>query len=107
MPATTQDSIYVSSGTYQLITTLPSSKTPIYTSGSFDLVNNADWLITTLPSGNALSQIIPNKLRVLVAQGGNTQNPTLELADTQWRRNEKAARQGEPAAPLFYGIARL
>jgi hypothetical protein len=82
VPATTQDSLYVSGGTYQIIATLPGSKTPIYTSKSFDLGNNADWLVTTLPSGNALSQVIPNKIRVLVAQGGNTQQPALELPDT-------------------------
>jgi hypothetical protein len=82
VPATTQDSIYVSGGTYILVATLPGSKTPIYTSASFDLVNNADWLVTTLPSGNALSQVIPNKIRVLVAQGGNTQTPAIELPDT-------------------------
>jgi Domain of unknown function (DUF4397) len=83
VPATTQDSIYVSGGTYELIATLPGSKTPIYTSGSFTLANNADWLITTLPAGNALSQVVPNKIRMLVAQGGNTQTPALELPDTQ------------------------
>ncbi len=83
MPATTQDSIYGSGGTYQLIATLPGSKTPVYTSASFDLVNNADWLVTTLPAGNTLSQVIPNKIRLLVAQGGNTQTPAVELPDTQ------------------------
>jgi hypothetical protein len=83
VPATTQDSIYVSGGTYQLIATLPGSKTPVYKSASFDLVNNADWLITTLPSGNAASQLIPEKIRLLVAQGGNTQQPVRELPDTQ------------------------
>lgn len=55
VPATTQDSIYVSGGTYQLIATLPGSKTPVYKSASFDLANNADWLVTTLPAGNALA----------------------------------------------------
>ncbi|MDR5854133.1 DUF4397 domain-containing protein [Caballeronia sp. LZ062] len=83
VPASTQDSIYVSGGTYQLIATLPGSKTPVYKSASFDLGNNADWLVTTLPSGNALSQVVPDKIRVLVAQGGNTQTPALELPDTQ------------------------
>jgi hypothetical protein len=83
VPATTQDSIYVSGGTYQLIATLPGTKTPVYTSASFTLVNNADWLVTTLPSGNAVSQLVPEKIRMLVAQGGNTQQPALELPDTQ------------------------
>jgi hypothetical protein len=82
VPATTQDSIYVSGGTYQLVATLPGSKTPVYKSGSFDLVNNADWLVTTLPAGNILSEVIPNKIRLLVAQGGNTQTPAIELPDT-------------------------
>ncbi|MDR5750108.1 MULTISPECIES: DUF4397 domain-containing protein [unclassified Caballeronia] len=83
VPATTQDSLYVSGGTYQLIATLPGSKTPVYTSASFNLGNNADWLVTTLPAGNALSQVVPNKIRLLVAQGGNTQTPAIELPDTQ------------------------
>ncbi|WP_244813832.1 DUF4397 domain-containing protein [Caballeronia sp. Lep1P3] len=83
VPATTQDSIYVSGGTYQLIATLPGSKTPVYKSASFDLANNADWLVTTLPAGNALSQVVPNSIRVLVAQGGNTQQPAIELPNTQ------------------------
>ncbi|AQG98162.1 histidine kinase [Burkholderia sp. KK1] len=83
VPASTQDSLYVSGSTYQLIATLPGSKTPVYTSASFNLGNNADWLVTTLPSGNAASQLVPGKIRVLVAQGGNTQQPALELPDTQ------------------------
>jgi Domain of unknown function (DUF4397) len=83
VPATTQDSIYLSGGTYQLIATLPGSKTAVYTSASFNLGNNADWLVTTLPAGSALSQVVPNKIRLLVAQGGNTQTPAIELPDTQ------------------------
>jgi len=83
VPASTQDSLYVSGGTYQLIATLPGSKTPVYKSASFNLGNNADWLVTTLPSGNAVSQLVPGKIRVLVAQGGNTQQPALDLPDTQ------------------------
>ncbi|MDR5830841.1 DUF4397 domain-containing protein [Caballeronia sp. LP006] len=82
VPATTQDSLYLNGGTYQLVATLPGSKTPVYASASFNLSNNADWLVTTLPSGNALSQVIPNKIRVLVAQGGNTTTPAIELPDT-------------------------
>jgi hypothetical protein len=82
VPATTQDSIYVSGGTYQLIATLPGSKTPVYTSASFDLVNNADWLITTLPAANAVAALVTDKIRVLVAQGGNTQHPAVEYPDT-------------------------
>ncbi len=68
--------------TYQLIATLPGSKTPVYTSASFDLVNNADWLITTLPAANVLQAVVTNKIRVLVAQGGNTQQPARKLPDT-------------------------
>jgi hypothetical protein len=83
VPATTQDSTYVSGGTYQLVATAAGSKTPVFKSASFDLTNNADWLITTLPSGNALSQVIPESIRLLVSQGGNTNNPTIELPDTK------------------------
>ncbi|VXB77207.1 hypothetical protein BURKHO8Y_160024 [Burkholderia sp. 8Y] len=37
----------------------------------------------TLPSGNALSQVAPDKIRVLIAPGGNTQTAALELPGTQ------------------------
>ncbi|WP_250450983.1 DUF4397 domain-containing protein [Caballeronia sp. ATUFL_M2_KS44] len=83
VPASTQDSLYVSGSTYQLIATLPGTKTPVYKSASFNLGNNSDWLVTTLPAGDAASQIVPEKIRVLVAQGGNTQQPAIDLPDTQ------------------------
>jgi len=82
VPASGQDSIYVSGGTYQLIATQAGSKTPIFQSNSFDLQNNADWLVTSVPIAGALSQLLPNQIHLLVAQGGNTSQPALELTNT-------------------------
>jgi hypothetical protein len=81
VPATGQDSIYVSGGTYVLIATLPGQKTPIYQSTQFDLQNNADWLITSVPIAGVLSQLLQNQIHLLVAQGGNTSQPALELSN--------------------------
>jgi hypothetical protein len=82
VPASGQDSVYVNGGTYVLIATTAGSKTKIYQSGSFMLGNNADWLITSVPTAGALSQAIPNQLHMLVAQGGNTTTPAIELNDS-------------------------
>jgi len=82
VPASGQDSIYVSGGTYVLIATAAGSKTPIFQSNSFALANNADWLVTSVPIGGALSQLLPGQIHLLVAQGGNTSQPALELTNT-------------------------
>ena len=82
VPASGQDSIYVNGGTYVLIATTAGSKTKIYQSDSFSLGNNADWLITSVPTAGALSQAIPNQLHMLIAQGGNTGTPAIELDDS-------------------------
>ncbi|MGH8779450.1 DUF4397 domain-containing protein [Paraburkholderia sp.] len=82
VPASGQDSIYVSGGTYVLIATQAGSKTPIFQSASFNLDNNADWLVTSVPIAGALSQLLPNQIHLLVAQGGNTSQPALELTNT-------------------------
>ncbi len=82
VPPTGQDSIYVNGGNYVLIATTAGSKTKIFQSATFNLGNNADWLITSVPTAGALSQAIPNQLHMLVAQGGNTTTPAIELTDT-------------------------
>ncbi|ACC70696.1 DUF4397 domain-containing protein [Paraburkholderia phymatum] len=82
VPASGQDSVYVSGGTYVLIATAAGSKTPIFQSNSFDLANNADWLVTSVPIGGVLTQLLPNQIHLLVAQGGNTSQPALELTNT-------------------------
>ncbi|MBP0594248.1 DUF4397 domain-containing protein [Paraburkholderia sp. LEh10] len=82
VPASGLDSIYVSGGTYVLIATTPGSKTPIFQSSAFDLANNADWLVTSVPIGGVLTQLLPNQIHLLVAQGGNTTQPALELTNT-------------------------
>lgn len=82
VPATGQDSIYVSGGQYVLIATTAGSKTPIFQSITFTLANNADWLVTTVPIAGTLSQLLPNEIHLLVAQNGNTNTPSIELTNT-------------------------
>lgn len=79
VPASGQDSIYLSGGTYEAVVTASGSKTPVYQSASFSLGNNADWLITTVPIGGTLSQLLPGQIHLLIAQGGNTSQPAVEL----------------------------
>ena len=82
VPASGQDSIYVSGGQYVLIATVAGSKTPIFQSPSFSLANNADWLVTSVPIGGALSQLLPGQIHLLVVQNGNTSTPSIELSNT-------------------------
>jgi hypothetical protein len=82
VPASGQDSIYINGGTYVLIATTANTKTVIFQSSPFQLGNNADWLITSVPIGGVLSQLLPNQMHMLVAQGGNTSQPALELDNT-------------------------
>jgi len=81
VPASGQDSVYLSGGTYVVIATVAGSKTPIFQSQQFDLANNADWLITSVPIAGALSQLLVNQIHLLVAQGGNTSQPSIELTN--------------------------
>lgn len=82
VPASGQDSLYVSGGTYMAIVTAAGSTTPIYESPQFSLANNADWLISTVPAGGVASTLQPGQIHLLVAQGGNTSQPALELINT-------------------------
>ncbi|HEX7936644.1 MAG TPA: DUF4397 domain-containing protein [Paraburkholderia sp.] len=82
VPASGQDSIYVSGGQYVLIATVAGSKTPIFQSQSFSLSNNADWLITSVPFGGAASTLAPGQIHLLIVQNGNTSTPTIELSNT-------------------------
>jgi hypothetical protein len=82
VPPSGQDSIYVNGGTYVMIATNAGSKTPIFQSANFNLANNADWLVTTIPVAGTLSQLTPDEIHLLVAQGGNTAQPALELSNT-------------------------
>jgi hypothetical protein len=82
VPASGQDSIYLSGGTYVAIVTAAGSKTPIFQSDTFNLANNADWLITTVPIAGTLSELAPGQIHLLVAQGGNTSQPAVELTNT-------------------------
>jgi Domain of unknown function (DUF4397) len=82
VPASGQDSIYVSGGQYVLIATVAGNKTPIYQSQSFTLSNNADWLVTSVPIGGALTQLLPGQIHLLIVQNGNTSTPSIELSNT-------------------------
>jgi ABC-type glycerol-3-phosphate transport system substrate-binding protein len=82
VPASGQDSVYMDGGTYVLIATTANTKTIIFQSNPFQLSNNADWLLTTVPIAGALSQLLPNQIDVLVAQGGNTSQPAVLLTNT-------------------------
>jgi hypothetical protein len=82
VPASGQDSIYLNGGTYMAIVTTAGSKTPIFESTTFNLANNADWLITTVPISGTLSQLAVGQIHLLVAQGGNTSQPAVEYINT-------------------------
>lgn len=82
VPASGQDSIYVSGGQYVLIATVAGDKTPIFQSQAFSLSNNADWLITSVPIAGALSQLLPGQIHLLIAQNGNTSTPSIELTNS-------------------------
>jgi len=77
-PLSTQDSIYVDGATYQVRVTTAGTKTVIFTSQPFNLANNADWLITTLPAGG-VGAVTPNAIRVLVAQANGASQTASEL----------------------------
>ena len=81
VPASGQDSIYVSGGQYVLIATVAGDKTPIFQSSPFSLSNNADWLVTSVPIGGVLTQLVPGQIHLLIAQNGNTSTPSIELSN--------------------------
>ncbi|MEJ0002434.1 MAG: DUF4397 domain-containing protein [Pararobbsia sp.] len=75
-PASGQDSIYLDGGSYVIVVTHAGSKTPIFTSSAVSLSNNADWLITTLPTGG-LGTVTPDAIEVLVASTGGANGTVL------------------------------
>ncbi len=78
VPATTQDSLYLSGGSYQVIVTTTGSKTPILTTAPVALANNADWLLLTIPAGG-IKDVVTNDIHVLVAQGNDADSSAQEL----------------------------
>ncbi len=81
VPASGQDSQYVDGGTYRLRITTAGTKTVIFDSGALTIAKNADWLITTIPA-DGFGAVVPNKIKVLVAQS-NTSNATAQELVTQ------------------------
>jgi hypothetical protein len=78
VPASGSDSIDVDGGTYRLRITTAGTKVVIFDSGTLTLNNNADWLITTIAS-NGLGALVPNSIKVLVAQSNTSSQTALEL----------------------------
>ncbi|WP_227461391.1 DUF4397 domain-containing protein [Cupriavidus pauculus] len=81
VPASGQDSQYVDGGTYRLRITTAGTKTVIFDSGALTISKNADWLITTIPA-DGFGAVVPNKIKVLVAQS-NTSNATAQELASQ------------------------
>jgi hypothetical protein len=79
-PASGQDSVYVDGGQYVIVVTHAGSKTPIFKSSPVTLSNNADWLITTIPTAG-LGTVTPDAIRVLVASNGGTNGTDLTTTD--------------------------
>ncbi|CAB3797579.1 hypothetical protein LMG28138_04275 [Pararobbsia alpina] len=77
MPASGQDSVYVDGGQYVIVVTHAGSKTPIFKSSPITLSNNADWLVTTIPTEGLVGPTIPDAIRVLVASNGGTNGTDL------------------------------
>ncbi|WP_423199842.1 MULTISPECIES: DUF4397 domain-containing protein [unclassified Cupriavidus] len=78
VPASGQDSIYIDGGTYRLRVTTAGTKTVIFDSGSLTINDNADWLITTIPT-DGFGAVVPNNIKVLVAQSNTSSTNSLEL----------------------------
>lgn len=78
VPASGQDSIYVDGGTYRLRVTAAGTKTVIFDSGALTVNKNDDWLITTIPA-DGFGAVVPNKIKVLVAQSSTSNATAQEL----------------------------
>jgi len=80
-PASGQDSIYLDGGNYHIEITANASKTAIYDSGTVNLDNNDDLLITSVPETGA-GAVLPNSLRVVLANGQSNTSQDLPNAQT-------------------------
>ncbi|MCY1543841.1 hypothetical protein D9M68_796750 [compost metagenome] len=65
-------------GTYRLRITTAGTKNVIFDSGTLTLDNNADWLITTIPT-DGVGAAVPDSIKVLVARGNDESQAGLEL----------------------------
>jgi hypothetical protein len=75
-PASGTDSIDLSGGTFRLVLTAAGTKTVVFNAPTVSIANNADWLLLAIPGPSGL----PTDVRVLVAQGNDSQDgQTLEL----------------------------
>ncbi|RQR35993.1 DUF4397 domain-containing protein [Burkholderia sp. Bp9142] len=78
VPASSQDSVYLNGGSYQVVVTTAGSKSPILRTAPVAINNNADWLLVTIPSGG-IGDVTPNDIHVLVAQGNDADTSAQEL----------------------------
>ena len=75
-PASGQDSLEVSGGTYRLVLTVAGTKNVVFNANSVSVGNNADWLLLAIPGPSGLA----GDVRVLVAQGNDDlDGQTIEL----------------------------
>lgn len=66
-PASGQNSLEVSGGTYRVVLTAAGSKNVVFNANSVSIGNNADWLMLAIPGPTGLA----GDVRVLVAQGND------------------------------------
>ncbi len=69
-------------GTYRLRVTAAGTKTVIFDSGALTVNKNDDWLITTIPA-DGFGAVVPNKIKVLVAQSSTSNATAQELVSQQ------------------------
>ena len=75
-PGDGSDSMEIVGGTYRLVLTVAGSKTVVFNANTVSIGNNADWLMLAVPGPSNT----PTDVRVLVAQGNDTQDgQTTEL----------------------------
>jgi hypothetical protein len=80
VPASGSDSIDLNGGDYVIRVTAAGTKTEIFNSGPVNIGNNADWLITTIPT-DGIGAAVPGNIKVLVAKANDDAQTATELLD--------------------------
>ncbi|MCW7539257.1 DUF4397 domain-containing protein [Aquabacterium sp. A7-Y] len=76
-PASGSDSLGLDGGTYRLRITTAGTKNVIFNT-TVKLDDNADWLLTAIPSGG-VGTVVPNSLKVLLVKANDGSKTTQEL----------------------------